>query len=961
MFDLHSPVRRCRPAGPDHRLSRIALHNWLANAPGAVMERGLFGRETEMARVSKMLDGIPSEPVALILGGEAGIGKSTLWLGSLAQARARSYRVLSCRPNESEAKLSYAALGDLLEGVVEESLEALPPPQRSALEVALLRADAIGVPPDQRAISTAFHGALLALASAGPLVVAIDDTPWLDAPSSRVLEFAFRRLNDAPIGLVMTVRSEELHSLPLGLERALPDDRIQRVMVGPITLEATRSLLSSELSVRFPRSLLLRIHEASAGNPFLALELGRALLRRGIEHEPEGSLPVPSNLADLVTDRLSELSDPVRRVLLVVSAASQPTVSLVAGAIGGPTAEDDIEDAFKAGVIEGSGGRIRSAHPLLATVTYSESSAQGRRDVHRRLAGVVVDQEERARHLALAADGPDETVAAELEDAARKAAGRGAPDAAAQLSELARGLTPPEHAETRIHRTVHAGQYAFEAADMGRAAALLEEAVAAAPHGWLRAEALLFLARIHYHSHDARSARSLAEEALFEAAQDPVLKTQIQIELAAASEALGDSEGARAHAGAAVDLAEDQGDEAMLAEGLALVAFYDFLAGKGAQRSVMNRAIKLEGTGGEFRPLRSPTFREACVFLWTDELDAARSTLTDIEKRCRDGGDEGSLAVILFMLAQLECWAGDWDKAGPYADDSCAITVWTRQQPYRALALSAKALVEAHRGREQAARTAAEEGLELARQSGLKQAGQFNLAAVAFLELSLGNAEEADRLLRPLADGVLEMGISEPGMLRFLPDEIESLIAIGEEEKARSLLEPFLARAESLGRSWALAAAERCRGLLAASKGGSPEALAAFDRALEHHAALEEPFELARTLLAQGQALRRMKKWRLARDALGRSLAMFEQLGAVLWADRARAELARVGGRAPGPVGLTPTEQRVADLVASGLTNREVAQELFLSVSTVEANLRRIYQKLGVRSRTELSRKLTER
>jgi len=925
------------------------------------MERGQFGRETELARVSKVLDGIPSGPVALILGGEAGIGKSTLWLESLSQARARSYRVLSCRPDESEAKFSYAALGDLLEGVVEESLERLPSPQRSALEVALLRADATGLPPDQRAISTAFHGALLALASGGPLVVAIDDTSWLDAPSARVLEFALRRLNDAPIGLVMTVRALDLHPLPLGLERALSDDRIERVMVGPMTLQATRNLLSSELSARFSRPLLLRIYEASAGNPFLALELGRALVRRGIEQVPEANLPVPSNLSDLVTDRLSELPGPVRQVLLVISAASQPTVSLVAEAMGGPTAEGDIEDAFKAGIIEGSGGRVRSTHPLLAAVAYSESSAEARRDVHRRLAAVVVDQEERARHLALAAEGPDEGVAVELEEAARKAAGRGAPDAAAQLSELARELTPSEHAEARIHRTVHAGQYAFEAADMGRATTLLEEAVAAAPIGWLRAEALLFLARIHYHSRDALSARSLAEEALAEASHDPALRTLIEIELAAAAEAVGDHDGARVHAHAAVDLAEDQGDETSLAEGLALVAFYDFLAGKGTQRSVMNRAVELEGTGGDFRPLRSPTFREACVSLWTDDLEAARSTLTDIEKRCRDGGDEGSLAVILFMLALLECWAGAWSEAGLYADESGSITVWTGQQPYRALALSAKALIEAHRGQEQAARTAAEEGLELARKSGLKQAGQFNLSALGFLELSLGNAEAADRLLRPLAEGVLGAGIGEPGMLRFLPDEIEVLIALGEAEKARSLLQPFLARAEALGRSWALAAAERGRGLLYASQGRFPEALAAFDRALEHHAALAEPFELGRTLLVQGQALRRTKKWRLARDSLGRSLEVFEQLGAALWADKARAEIARVGGRAPGPVGLTPTEQRVADLVASGLTNREAAQALFLSVSTVEANLRRIYQKLGVRSRTELSRKLAER
>jgi DNA-binding CsgD family transcriptional regulator len=203
--------------------------------------------------------------------------------------------------------------------------------------------------------------------------------------------------------------------------------------------------------------------------------------------------------------------------------------------------------------------------------------------------------------------------------------------------------------------------------------------------------------------------------------------------------------------------------------------------------------------------------------------------------------------------------------------------------------------------------------------------------------------------------------VSEPGVLRFLPDEIEALIAIGEADKARSILKPFAAQAETLGRTWALATSERGLGLLAASIGELPEGLAAFDRALEHHSTLDEPFELGRTLLAQGQAFRRVKKWRLAREALGRSLGIFERLGAGLWADKAKTEMARIGGRSPGPVDLTPTEQEVAELVGRGLTNREVAHALFLSVSTVEANLRRIYQKVGVRSRTELSRRLSER
>jgi DNA-binding CsgD family transcriptional regulator len=933
------------------------------NAPWeGAMERSLFGRQAELGLLTEFLDAVPSGPVALILGGEAGIGKSALWLEALAQARARSYRVLSCRPNESEAKLSFAALGDILEGA-DIGLEGLPPPQRSALEIALLHREAAGSAPDQRAISSAFLGTLLTLAATAPTLVAIDDVPWLDAPSARVLVFAVRRLNDAPIGLVMTLRTQGLESLPLDLGRALPEDRLRRLLVGPIAPQATRELLSSGSPKGFPRSVVQRIHEASSGNPFLALELGRALVRRGAEHDQGRALPVPSDLAALVRDRLSDLSDPVRQVLLITSAASQPTVPLVAQAIGGPAALDDIEAAFDAGVIEESGGRIRAAHPLLATVHYSESPGRARRATHRRLASVVVEQEERARHLALAADGPDEAVAAELEDAAGRAAARGAPDAAAQLSELARELTPPDRHEERIHRTVHAGQFAFEAADLAYAGTLLEEAVGAAPAGPLRAEALLFLARVRYHSHDAHAARALAEQALEEAEDadaDVSLKAQIHLELAAAAEALGDPIRARVHAGASVDLAEGQGDDPTLAEALALVGFYEFLAGKGVPRGLMSRAIALEGSGRDPRPLRSPTFREACVLLWTDELDPARSTLGEIEKRCREAGDEGSLAVILFMLAQVECWAGDWSEAGLHADESSAISERIGQQPYRALALSVTALIDAHRGHTESARKAADEGLELARQSGLKQAGQFNLSALGFLELSLGNIKEADRLLGPLAEGVLEAGIGEPGMLRFIPDEIEALVATGETDRARSLLEAFTARAETLGRTWALVTGERGRGLLAASQGDLPEAIAAFDRALDTHRSLDEPFELGRTLLAQGQAYRRSKKWRLARDSLGRSLAIFERLGAPLWERKARAELARIGGRAPGPDGLTPTEQEVADLVANGLTNRETARALFLSVNTVEGNLRRIYRKLGVRSRTELSRKLSE-
>jgi DNA-binding CsgD family transcriptional regulator len=925
------------------------------------MERARFGREAELARVSSFLDAVPNGPDALVLGGEAGIGKSAVWLDALGYAGDRSYRVLSSRPTESEAKLSFAALGDLLDGVVDEVLDALPAPQRTALEVALLRAEAGASPPDRRTLSSAFHGALIALAEAGPVVLAIDDVQWLDLPSARVVEFAIRRLRDVPIGILFTARADELDPLPLGLDRALPAERIDQLLVGPITQAATRDLLNEELSTRLPRSVVLEIHGTAAGNPFLALELGRAMLRKRIDRDPAGSLPVPSTLIDLVADRLAGLSDPVRQVLLLTAAASQPTASLIVQAIGGPDADRDIEAALDDGVIEASEGRIRPTHPLLATVQYSVSSGHERRDAHRRLAAVAVDQEERARHLALAADRPDEEVAEALAAASRQASGRGAPDTAATLVELARELTPADLVDERIHRTIHAGQFAFEAGELDKAAAYLEEAVASTSTGPLRAEALLFLARVRYHSDDAGAALALAEQALDVVGDNEELMPHLQLELAAAAEAVGDRDRARVHAREAVTLAEARGADAVLAEALTLMAYHDFLAGEPGAQATMQRAVELESAAASVRPLRSPTFRLAGVAMWSDELDTARSTFAELAKRTREGGDEGSLAVILFMLAEVESAAGNWAEGGAYADESCEITAWTGHLPYRSLALSAKALIEAHLGRAESARAAAEEGLQLAERSGLVQATQFNLAALGFLELSLDNPKVTNELLWPFTEGVLAAGIREPGVLRFLPDEIEALISIGEVEAARSILEPFAAQAEALDRSWAIATAERGWGLLHASTGDLPEALAAFERALGAHAMFDEPFELGRTLLAQGQAFRRMKQWRLARNSLDRALEIFERLGAVLWAEKASTETARIGGRSPGPIDLTPTEQEVADLVGSGLTNREVAAALFLSVSTVEANLRRIYRKLGVRSRTELSRKLSER
>jgi len=259
--------------------------------------------------------------------------------------------------------------------------------------------------------------------------------------------------------------------------------------------------------------------------------------------------------------------------------------------------------------------------------------------------------------------------------------------------------------------------------------------------------------------------------------------------------------------------------------------------------------------------------------------------------------------------------------------------------------------------RADAARLAALEGLRIAEAADEILLVIPNLAVLGFLELSLGRPAEADAYLSRALELEQAMGVREPAYFRIVPDEVEALVALGRLDEAEALRAPFVEAGRNLDRAWAIATGARCRALVLAARGDLTGASAAADEAVRVHDDLPLPFELGRTLLVRGTVERRAKRKREARDTLTRALEVFDGLGAALWADKARAELARIGGRAPSSLDLTPTEDKVAALVASGSTNREVADALFVSVHTVEANLKRIYRKLGIRSRTELASK----
>ena len=356
------------------------------------MSGEIWGRDEELRFLDAVLDQTADRLAAVVLEGEAGIGKSTLWRAGVEAAHARGLRVLLSQPAEVERGLAHAALGDLFESVLAHVLPALSPPRRRALEVALLVEDAAGGS-DPRTLGVAVRSALDVLAAQAPVVLAIDDVQWLDPSSASALAFALRRLREQPILLLLARRRGEGAETSV-LEDAVPSDRVERLPIGPISLGATHRVLQARLGRTFSRPTLLRVHDVSGGNPFYALELAR-VLRADID--PVRPLPVPETLEGLVRARLDELP-PAAPALLLASVVGRPSVELLAGVGAG---EEVLEPAFAARVIERAERTIRFTHPLLASVVYQDVAADERRRAHGLVAQIVDDPISRASPRAL--------------------------------------------------------------------------------------------------------------------------------------------------------------------------------------------------------------------------------------------------------------------------------------------------------------------------------------------------------------------------------------------------------------------------------------------------------------------------------------------------------------------------------------------------------------------------------
>ncbi len=822
------------------------------------MPQAVIGREGELGAVDAFLAGLSSGPAALVLAGPAGAGKTTLLLAALERGAGLGYTVLRTVPSQSDMRLAFAGLADLLGTRLDVVLPELPVPQRRALGAALLIEDAPPVPPEPRVIAAAFRTALLVLAAPAPVLVVIDDVQWLDAPTGSAVGFALRRLEAERVGLLCAQRiSEQGSELPLELDRARLATEV--LPVGGLSLGALHRLLRTRLSMPLSHPALRRINAESAGNPFIALEIGRALARRGITRVADGPLPIPDTLSGLVGERLGELPASVTDALGVVAVMPGAPVSryLAAGVDGG-----DLDAAVIAGVLEVDAGTLRFSHPLLASAVLGPIPPARRRQLHALAARSAVDAEEKARHAALAADAPSADIAAELDDAAGMAERRGAPGVAGQLLELAASLTPGDQADDAHRRLIDAGRLLALAGETRAAAAVWQNLAAIAAPGPLHAEVL---AHLGWNSEDDFEASiRLLEQALAEAGGTPALCANIHLYLSDHWAIRGDSSRALAEGHQAVAYAERAGDPVLLASTLAQDFFDSWVAGREVDERQLDRALELERSLGLVGRLAPPSMAAGLYLMGMGRLDEARESFERALARAEAEGVEYTRGDVLLRLSLIATRTGEPRRGAELAQTGLEIAEQLEFVQLTSALLFGCGFAALGLGQAGEVRELAGRGIELSRKVGDQVYLLGNEALLGSLDLALGNFAAAAARLRPLTGQIWRVG-RRPSFQGIVPDTIEALTGAGELGDAASLL------AELAGRYTdpvTAAATARCRGVLAAAGGRLEDAVAELTSALDLQGQMtRQPVEQGRTLLVLGAVQRRLKQRRAAREA----------------------------------------------------------------------------------------------
>ena len=567
--------------------------------------------------------------------------------------------------------------------------------------------------------------------------------------------------------------------------------------------------------------------------------------------------------------------------------------------------------------------------------------------------------EERARHLALAAEGPDAIAAAELDAAADHAAARGATAAGADLSELAAALTAGDDATESRRRRLRAANLHRLVGNLERAVTLLEELLAELPSGLERADVLLELATTR--KDDLPKMVALCDEALAAAADDDARCTRILAYRSWAYLFEAEIDAALRDARAALRAAEQVGDPTLLTIAIAQVATVETRAAD-ITPGLLERGLELEDSLGiRLEYNQSPRVALARRLIGTAELDRARAILEELESEAATWGSEELRGVLLRSLGRVDWLAGRWEAA--LERTALALEFWDQMQAPHGVAFTAslRALLEVDLGRVEEARASAERGVAISRELSDQEWEILSLGALGRLELALGNLTAAGQYMDDLPSRLFALGYRDP-TAPVWADAVEVLLGLGELEQARTYLDRH-EDAAATGRQSA-----RSRLASRAAVGCSPPRRAT---SMQPSRLWSEPSPSWRRCptrsntvgrcSALGSVYRKAKRKGAARDALERSETIFNELGARLWAEKATAELRRISGRRRGSASLTETEERVARLAATGRSNKQIAAELLISVHTVGAHLSQVYRKLGISSRSELPSNLARR
>ncbi|MEU6788436.1 AAA family ATPase [Nonomuraea angiospora] len=908
----------------------------------------LHGRAAEKAEIDRLLQAVrEGGGGALVIAGEVGIGKSAL--AEYAAEQAQGMELLRTTGVESEAELPFAGLHLLLKPVLDR-IDALPSRQAAALRGAF----GLGDPPgENRFLAGLATLTLLSdLAAERPLLCLIDDAHWLDQPSIEALTFTARRLGSEGLALIFAVRDEERDLQTLGM----PGLRL-----GALARTESAALLAEHAPDLAPH-VRDRLLDDAEGNPLALVELPRRLTpeqRAGslfpldIGH---GVLPPAGRVRLAFESRIDRLPEPSQAILLIASADTSGDLEPIlraAGRFGASVA--DLDPVQAAGLITLDGRKVMFRHPLIRTVALRTAPFGRRSAAHRALAAALVgdgDGDRRAWHLAAAAIGPDDQAAAELEGAAERARAANGYAAAGAAYERAAELTG--EVPVRARRLSAAAALAVASGRLDRAVTLAEAAAGLTG----TPSALAELDRVRAVAEAQRGSPEEAGHLLITGAER-IARTDPGKAAAMLVEAIRGAllAGSPAVAGRSVGLLRRLSappESFAFRFGTAMAEVVDFFTGRQPEDFAAARTAIAEARrtpGGEWSDMLSA----ACLALAMGDSPASAELAGRLVEEYRTHGMVELLPGALELRAQARLFLGECRDALIDVSEGFQVAADIGRDQGSGRLTAIAAMLAALSGDEERCHELAEQSVRFGESRGLRMSAAMGTWALGLLDLGLGRHEAALEHLRGLSRGPHHHALVE---VLAAEDVIEATVRTGNGAAAAESLGGLREWASHVRQPWADAVVLRCRALT----GTTREAEELFQAALRLHDKAEHPFAQARTELSYGEWLRRARRRGEAQHLLRNAMDRFQRLGAAPWAARALGELRASGdvtvprSRAADRLGsLTPQELQVVRLAAQGRTNREIAEQLFLSVRTVGSHLYRAFPKLGVSTRDQLA------